>query len=196
MRKISFSLKHHIIHRLYAYILAVVVIPSIVTYGVILRTNPKAEEVFTVFVEANVHDSSSFKNFIRSNTNESNKEVNVYSCLSSMNTYQVIYQTQGLESDLLILSDDAFKEDSVANYVELAPENDFYGSTNKIVGEKHFGIQLFDGTIGYLSDYIRYKKDTNYYAFINKDSVHKMRFSSEGKTNQIFTLLEAIYNEE
>lgn len=196
MKKISFSFKNHFIHRLYAYIIAAVAIPSIVTYGVILKTNPKAEEMFTIFVEANINDSSSFKDFIRNNTNEKNKEITTYSCLSSMNTYEVVYQTQGLESDLLILSENAFRDDYSSNYVELSTENSFYGSTNKMVNDKHFGIQIFDGSNGHLSNYIKYKENINYYIFINKNSVHISRFSNAGKTEQIYTLLEAIYNEK
>ena len=193
MKPIKFSFKHHFIRRIYLYIIAVLVVPSIITYGVILKTQPKQEEIFTIFVEANINDISSFQSFVKENTNIKNKETTIYHTLSSISTYEVIFQTQGLESDLLILSENAFKNDYSSNFVELDSENVFYSTTNKMVNEKHFGIQVFDGNEGFLSEFIKYIDDINYYIFINKNSVHTSRFSSEGKTEQIFNLLEAIY---
>ena len=193
MKKISFSFKNHFIHRIYLYIIAVLAIPAIVTYGVILRTNPKAEEMFTIFVEANINDVDAFKTFIKEHTSSGNKEITIYSSLSSMSTYEIIYQTQGLESDLLILSDNAFKNDYSSNFVELNEGNEFYKDNNKMVEDKHFGVEIYNHGEGYLSNYIKYNNDTNYYIFINKGSVHTTHFSESGKTEQIFKLFEAIY---
>ena len=193
MKKINFSFKNHFIHRIYLYIIAVLVIPAIVTYGVILKTNPKAEEIFTVFIEANIKDEDGLKSFIKEHTNRDNKEIIIYSSLSSMNTYEIIYQTQGLDSDILILSDNAFKNDNSSNYVELKEDNAFYKDTNKMVNDKHFGIEIYNQGEGYLADYIKYNEDNNYYVFINNGSVHTTHFSDSGKTEQIYKLLEAIY---
>lgn len=193
MNKIKFSFKNHFIHRIYAYILAVVIIPSLVTYGVILRTNPKPTEMFTAFVEANVIDNEQFKSFLKDNTNAQNKEITLYSSLSSMSTYEVIFQTQGIESDILILSDAAFKNDYASYFLEISETNKYYSPNNKIVADKHYGIQIYDGGKGYLSNYIKYNADVNYYIFINKESVHTSKFSSDGQTLQIYDLLGAIY---
>lgn len=194
--KVNFSFKHHFIHRLYFYIGALVLIPSLVTYGVILRTNPKKEELFTIFIEANIENPNAFKDFIKLNTNEKNKETTLYSSLSSMSTFQIIYQTQGLESDLIILSDNAFKNDYVSNYIELSEKDYLYSETNKQVEDKHFGIEIFNGKDGFLTQYIKYKSETKYYAFLNKSSVHTNPYSKEGTTKQIYRLLEAIYGEK
>ena len=180
-------------NRLYIYILAIILVPALVTYGIILRTNPKKEEVFTVFVEANITDSSSFKDYIKDNTNPNNKEINIYSHLSNMNTYEIIFQTQGIESDILILSEQGFKDDQSSYFIELSSDNKFYSSTNKIVEDKHFGIEIYDGKSGYLTDYINFIENNKYFIFLNKDSIHTSQLLKDGKTNQIITLLEAIY---
>ncbi len=193
MKKLSFSLKNHITHRLYLYILAVILIPAALTYGIILKTNPKPEEMFTVFVDANINDSEAFKSYIKQNTDEKDKETTIYSHLSSMNTYDVVYQTQGLNSDILILSENGFKNDYAANLVEINDENSYYSITNKMVEDKHFGIEIFDGKDGYLKDYIKYNDGIKYYIFINNGSVHTKNFKSDGTTEEIFKLLGAIY---
>lgn len=193
MKKLSFSFKNHLMSRLYLYILAIILIPSLVTYGIILRTNPKPAEIFTVFVEANINDSDSFKSFIKSHTDESDKETTLYTHLSSMNTYGVIFQTQGLDSDILILSENGFKNDYASNLVEITSDSPYFSETNKMVLDKHFGIEIFDGKKGKLSNYINYISGTKYYVFINNGSVHSKYFSNTGSTDEIFTLLEAIY---
>lgn len=193
MKKINFPFKKHFIDRLYLYVIAIILIPAIVSYGVILKTNPKDYEIFSVFVEANFRDSSSFKNYIKENTGKANKEINLYSITSDLKAYEVVYQTQGLESDILILSDKAFKNDYSSNYVELMENSSFYSDTNKMVNDKHFGIQIFDGMQGKLTDFINYEENQQYYLFINKYSVHTSRFVNEGKTEQIFKLLGVIY---
>lgn len=193
MKKISFSFKNHFLSRIYFYILAVLIIPSLVTYGVILKTNPKKEEIFTIFVDANINDEKEFKRFVKENTNIKNKEINVYSTLSSLQTYQVLYLTQGLESDILILSENGFDNSDSSYYLELTSGNTYYSDTNKMVNNKHYGIELYDGNNGAITSYVNYIKDVKYYIFINKKSIHTSSFSSSGKTEQIKNLLGAIY---
>lgn len=194
--KINFPLKTHLLHRLPFYLLAAVLIPSLVTYGVLLRTNPKEEEIFSLFIEANVKDSKALESFVRENTSLQNKEINVYSAPSSLKTYSVLFQTQGLSSDLLILSESVFQVSYASNFIELLPTSPYFEESNKKVEEKHFGIELFNGESGCLVSLLEYKKNTKYYAFINKQSVHASSFQKEGKTDQILTLLEAIHHEK
>lgn len=193
MKSVNFSFKNHFVHRLYAYILLVLILPSVLVYGIILWTNPKANEVFSIFVDANLIDNKSFESFIKENTDSKNKEINVYSSLSSLSIYTVMFQTQGLESDLLILSDNGVNQSYVTNFIELKSDMSYYSSTNKIYDGKHYGIQIYDGQEGYLSEYIKYENDINYYVFINKNSVHTSKIISSGVTEQIFNLLGAIY---
>lgn len=194
--KISFPLKTHLLHRLPFYLLAAVLVPSLVTYGVLLRTNPKEEEIFSLFIEANVKDSKALESFVRENTSLQNKEINVYSAPSSLKTYSVLFQTQGLSSDLLILSESAFQASYASNFIELHFSSPYFEESNKKVEEKHFGIELFNGETGYLTSFLEYQENIRYYAFINKESVHASSFQKEGKTDQILTLLEAIHHEK
>lgn len=194
--KISFPLKTHLLRRLPFYLLTAVLLPSLVTYGVLLRTNPKEEEIFSLFIEANVKDSKALEGFVRENTSLQNKEINVYSSPSSLKTYSVLFQTQGLSSDLLILSESAFQASYASSFIELNSSSPYFEESNKKVEDKHFGIELFNGETGYLTSLLEYKKKTKYYAFINKQSVHASSFQKEGKTDQILTLLEAIHHEK
>lgn len=194
--KISFPLKTHLLRRLPFYLLTAVLLPSLVTYGVLLRTNPKEEEIFSLFIEANVQDSKALESFVRENTSLQNKEINVYSSPSSLKTYSVLFQTQGLSSDLLILSESAFQASYASHFIELNSSSPYFEESNKQVEEKHFGIELFNGETGYLTSLLEYKEKTKYYAFINKQSVHASSFQKEGKTDQILTLLEAIHHEK
>ena len=194
--KISFPLKTHLLRRLPFYLLTAVLLPSLVTYGVLLRTNPKEEEIFSLFIETNVKDSKALESFVRENTSLQNKEINVYSAPSSLKTYSVLFQTQGLSSDLLILSESAFQASYTSNFIELNSSSPYFEESNKKVEEKHFGIELFNGETGYLTSFLEYKENARYYAFINKQSVHASSFQKEGKTDQILTLLEAIHHEK
>ena len=194
--KISFPLKTHLLRRLPFYLLTAVLLPSLVTYGVLLRTNPKEEEIFSLFIEANVKDSKALEGFVRENTSLQNKEINVYSSPSSLKTYSVLFQTQGLSSDLLILSESAFQASYASHFIELNSSSPDFEESNKKVEEKHFGIELFNGETGYLTSLLEYKEKKKYYAFINKQSVHASSFQKEGKTDQILTLLEAIHHEK
>ena len=194
--KISFPLKTHLLRRLPFYLLVAAFVPSLVTYGVLLRTNPKEEEIFSLFIEANVKDSKALESFVRENTSLQNKEINVYSSPSSLKTYSVLFQTQGLSSDLLILSESAFQASYASSFIELNSSSPYFEESNKKVEDKHFGIELFNGETGYLTSFLEYKKKTKYYAFINKQSVHASSFQKEGKTDQILTLLEAIHHEK
>lgn len=194
--KISFPLKTHLLRRLPFYLLTAVLLPSLVTYGVLLRTNPKEEEIFSLFIEANVKDSKALEGFVRENTSLQNKEINVYSSPSSLKTYSVLFQTQGLSSDLLILSESAFQASYASHFIELNSSSPYFEESNKKVEDKHFGIELFNGETGYLTSLLEYKEKMKYYAFINKQSVHASSFQKEGKTDQILTLLEAIHHEK
>ena len=194
--KISFPLKTHLLRRLPFYLLVAAFVPSLVTYGVILRTNPKEEEIFSLFIEANVQDSKALESFVRENTSLQNKEINVYSSPSSLKTYSVLFQTQGLSSDLLILSESAFQASYASHFIELNSSSPYFEESNKKVEDKHFGIELFNGETGYLTSLLEYKEKMKYYAFINKQSVHASSFQKEGKTDQILTLLEAIHHEK
>lgn len=193
MKNVNFSFKNHFVHRLYAYILLVILVPSVLVYGIILWTNPKAEEKFAIFVDGNLIDNKAFESFIKENTNIKNKEVNVYSTLSSLSIYPVMFQTQGLDSDLLILSDDGVKQSYVSNFIELKNDMPYYSDSNKSFDKKHYGIQIFDGQQGFLSEYIKFNSEVNYYIFINKNSVHTSKFATSSKTEQIYNLLGAIY---
>ena len=72
MKNVNFSFKNHFVHRLYAYILLVILVPSVLVYGIILWTNPKAEEKFAIFVDGNLIDNKAFESFIKENTNIKN----------------------------------------------------------------------------------------------------------------------------
>ena len=172
MKNVKFSFKNHFVHRLYAYILLVILVPSILVYGIILWTNPKAEEKFTVFVDGSLNNSKDFESFIKENTNNKNKEVTVYSSLSSLSIYTVMFQTQGLESDLLILSDNGIKQSYVSNFIEIKSDMPYYSTTNKSFDGKHYGIQIYNGQQGYLSNYIKFDEGINYFIYLNKNSVH------------------------
>ena len=143
--KISFPLKTHLLRRLPFYLLVAAFVPSLVTYGVILRTNPKEEEIFSLFIEANVKDSKALESFVRENTSLQNKEINVYSSPSSLKTYSVLFQTQGLSSDLLILSESAFQASYASHFIELNSSSPYFEESNKKVEDKHFGIELSSG---------------------------------------------------
>ena len=178
--KISFPLKTHLLRRLPFYLLVAAFVPSLVTYGVLLRTNPKEEEIFSLFIEANVKDSKALESFVRENTSLQNKEINVYSSPSSLKTYSVLFQTQGLSSDLLILSESAFQASYASSFIELNSSSPYFEESNKKVEDKHFGIELFNGETGYLTSLLEYKEKTKYYASTSKASM-RLPFKKKGK---------------
>ena len=191
MKKIKFPFKNHFYHNFIFYVIAAILSPSLISYLIILKTNPKDGEIFNIFIEANLADKQGLNDFVREHTSGV-KELNIYSSLSSLNVYTAVYATQGLESDILILSESAFKESDCSNYLEIESSSKYFNATNKIFNDKHFGIEIFNGESGCLTSFLSYGNE-RYYAAINKNTFNGELFS-KNEVNNIDLLMEAILN--
>ena len=196
--KINFSLKKHISHNGFLYVIALIATCLGFCYGVKLKTAPKRYEMFNTFVGATMKDSASYREYISTNTQGEFKEINTYAYDPySFNTYVSSYRSFGLnETDILILPETYVYEDDFYAFHVLPDE--FRSDTDWTSLEVSYGILVFDGENGVFSDYINYVSGTKYYLFVAHSSKHTLGFRDDvgGKTNYVSNLLRAIKDEE
>ena len=191
--KNDFPLKNHINHRLPIYLISLVVVPIVISSLVILRTNPKKTERYSLFVGAYLDPNSSLKSKIQTYLASYNdKDISIFASDYSDQNFAIHYTSKGLTSDLLILSSKELNNLDKSIYSILDETNEFYSNTNYIDDEKHYGIAIND----HLSNEIRYNEGEDYYFCIRNDSVHSLKFNENGKTDQTYTLIKSILNEE
>lgn len=191
--KIKFPLKNHILHRIYIYILAIVVVPIITSAIIIAKTNPKAVEKYSLFVGAYLSPQSSLKSKIVKYLEEfDDKEINLFAMDFYDTNYSLYYVAQGANSDLLILPEAALNELDLSMFAVINDDLEYYQDDNYINDEGiHYGINIGER----LKEEIRYQNE-KYYLCVRDESVHSLRFNETGKTSQTYTLIGKILNEE
>lgn len=191
--KIKFPFKNHLNHRLPLYLIALFVVPIVVSSVIILRTNPSKTERYSLFVGAYLDPNGSLKSRIKNYLASYNdKDISIFASDYSDPNFAIHYTSKGLTSDLLILSTTELNNLDKSIYSVLDENNEFYSNTNFIEDEKHYGININN----HLSNEIRYNENEAYYLCVRNDSVHSFGFNEEGKTNQTYTLIKSILNEE
>lgn len=190
--KNNFSYKNHFVHNFFFYIGASLIAGSALSYGINMRLAPKDFEKFSIFIAANNVEMKSLKDHVSEVLGDSIIELNVYRSFPNGVAYDATYSHQGWHSDLLILPEERVYDQDVVSFVSLPSE---YQTTNSYkAGDKVVGIEMFNGTSGYWSDYISYE-EKNYYLFINPDSVHLNGINEmQGKTDLVSKLLRDITN--
>lgn len=190
---IKFPFKNHLNHRLPIYLISLVVVPIVVSSLVILRTNPKKTERYSLFVGAYLDPNGSLKNKIKTYLAQYNdKDISIFASDYSDPNFSIHYTSKGLTSDLLILSNTELNNLDKSIYSVLSEDNEFYSNTNYVENEKHYGIDINN----HLNEEIRYNEGETYYLCVRNDSVHSYGFNDSGKTNQTYTLIKSILNEE
>ena len=191
--KIKFNLKNHIAHRIYIYLIILVALPIIVSSAILLKTNPKATEKYSLFVGAYLKPESTLKVKVTKYLKEfDNKEINIFAMDYYDSSFNLHYAAQGMNSDAYILPLKAMQEMDKSVLAILEEGNEFYSSTNYIDEDgHHYGIEI----INQFNDDIRYQ-DEKYYVCVRKDSVHSLRFNESAKDEQTYVLLKGMFNEE
>ena len=191
--KIKFNLKNHIAHRIYIYLIILVALPIIVSSAILLKTNPKATEKYSLFVGAYLKPESTLKQKVSNYLEEfDNKEINIFAMDYYDNNFNLHYAAQGLNSDAYILPLKAMEEMDKSVLAIFESTNEFYADSNYIDDEgNHYGIEITNQFV----DDIRYKEE-KYYICIRKDSIHSLKFNDSSKDDQTYVLLKGMFNEE
>ena len=191
--KIKFSLKNHIAHRIYIYLIILVALPIIISSVILLKTNPKSTEKYSLFVGAYLKPESTLKAKVSDYLKEyDDKEINIFAMDYYDDNFNLHYAAQGTKSDAYILPLKAMEEMDKSVLAVLEESNEFYNASNYIDKEgRHYGIEITNQ----FTDDIRYKEE-KYYVCIRKESVHSLKFNDSSKTDQTYALLKGMFNEE
>ena len=132
--------------RWYLLLLGVLLSTTALSLAVILKTNPKKNEKFSLFISL-VEDKVKI-NEINEQIKSLNtfKEVNITAISVESSLYENYYQTHGKTSDILVIREELYKQVGQYSFMSL-PEK-------------------------YWEEYLSYD-DNKYYLCINNSSVHK-----------------------
>ena len=193
--KLKYSLSNHTIKQIPIYLAGVLICSSILTLSISFKTKLKKEEIFDVFISSSSLkvDTAELKKAIESKFDTNIMSFNVHVFNPNQSDYAKFFNTVAVNSDLLILSEDSLNMVDSTQCLEL-PEK--YRNVNNFVSnDKQIGYLVYNGSSGYLIDYIDYESK-NYYALVNGISVHTLDFLSSGKTSTISNIFEGLLSNE
>lgn len=175
------------------YILTTLIVPPTFTYFIYLKNRAKSYEVFSMFVSADLKDKVGIKGLLKTSLPE-DLEINCYSCDINNSTFATYYSAKSEISDIIILQESFIKQFDYVPYLDITSLTSFDLSDGYIRDEKIYGLALKNQKHNYLSDYINFDDDNNYYVFINKKSVHLNNIGPDTYfTNQVEKVLQEIY---
>lgn len=197
--KYSFPYKAHFQRNALTYICLIAVIVTGYTFMVKSKSALKKHQKFNIFVAAQKVELDPFKEKINSYIdNNSIKQIVINTCNPENLSYYTMYSTFGLEdADILILNSNKIVNNDLKNkFVYFDEESNYYSDTNYINNDVHYGLEIYKNNKGYLSNYITYEKDNDYYLFVNKKSKHLLGLTTDtkGKTNSVKKVLGGIFN--
>ncbi len=199
--KYNFPYKAHFQRNIWLYILLMLIVTTSYEFAIKSKSALKKYQKFNIFVATKKVDLDSLKAKINNYIdNDTIKNVVINQCNPTLTSYYTMYTTFGLEdADILILNSEyIFINDLKSHFTSFTSESSYYGETNYIYNDVHYGIEIYQNKKGRLTNYITYDEDATYYLFINKKSKHLLGFTSdsEGKTNSLIKVLGGIFNEE
>ena len=164
--------------RWYLLLLGVLLSTTSLSLAIILKTNPKKKEKFSLFIS--LVETSVKTNEINEQIKSLNdfKEVTITAISPDSSLYDNYYQTYGKTSDILVVREDLYQQVSQYSFMPIPEKYQSYS------GEEEYGI-LLNGAKNYWEDYLSYD-DNKYYLCINDSSVHKDTYCLD--------LLEVIFN--
>lgn len=159
-------------------LLGVLLSTTALSLAVVLKTNPKKNEKFSLFISL-VEDKVKI-NEINEQIKSLNtfKEVNITAISVESSLYENYYQTHGKTSDILVIREELYKQVGQYSFMSLPEKYESY------YGQEKYGL-LLNGAEKYWEEYLSYDDD-KYYLCINNSSVHKDTYCLD--------LLEAILN--
>ncbi len=186
--KTKFSFKNHISNTFFIYIAAVAITVLGCCYGIMLKTNPKDYEKFSIFTEVNFINEVEFRNRMSGLLPE-DKIINLYFSDVNDQSYNVYFSSYGLTSDICLLSKTTLDKFESIQFLNLKNtkwdlSNNYYFETYSI------GVKCHSKDNEELKDYFAFNND-DYYLLVLKSSVHLDGIAS-GKTNQVDRVLEYI----
>jgi len=193
--KIKFPFKNSFFHRIYFYLIFAILIPIFTCAAIELRTTPSKQERVNIFISADLKATSTLSSSIWKYFEGYNDRIINVACCDYKNDYFASrYGSEGLLSDVLILSENALSQVDTSLYATIPVTNEFYGPTNYIKDEKHIGIYFGNGESSPFSKDVSYRQE-NYYAFVSSNTVHGKYFLDDFKDDQIFVFLKRVFDE-
>ncbi len=168
-------------------------------FAVKSRSALKKWQKFNVFVSVSPLDTEPLREKIKSFIDEETvKQVVINNINPELTSYYTLYSTFGLEdADILILEKEAIlSNDLKGNFLAFDATSPFYGESNYVYEDTHYGLAAYSKGAGILLDYLTYDEKGEYYLFVNKKSEHLLDFGFEGKTNSVLTFLKGVYGYE
>lgn len=181
--KIRFSFKNHISHAIFVYLSALIVVPLICSYSILLKTKPKDYERFSFFSEALYVNDGMFKDELFKILPE-DLVIDLYDMDRSDRTFNSYLSSHGLNSDICLLSETTISKFETIPFLNLS--NTSWDKEDNYKKEDYsFGIKCQQA----LDSIFTFKEET-YYLCVVKSSVHLKGIKKNGQTDQVNRVLE------
>lgn len=184
----SKSIKHTIQYTWWLYLLVPVLATFLFYWSFNIYHRPTAYEKVSIFVAAEVTDTSFTEDLLKKVDSDSLKEIGVASCDVNAARYEEKLSVVGLNNcDLLILPTSTFeliKNEPLSNYF-LPLDSDLQ---NYAVGDYYekdstkFGYKVTNSWLN--PTYASFEKDTDYYLVFNTISKNIGEYREKGDTNE------------
>lgn len=174
------------------YIAAVIAIPIICSYAIILKNKPKDYEVFSFFSDIEISNDDAFNNVFKETLPE-DLEFNIFSCNRTDKNFTTFVSAYGLTSDLVMLSKTTLDSLTQWDFLVLDDVNKWDLPTNYKFYDKSVAVLAHVKNSEKLSRFFDFSNlDDDYYFAVGKNSVHTKLFTGVGKTDQVDRILEKL----
>ena len=116
--KIKYSVKNHISRSFIYYILAVIIVPLLCSYLIIIKNKPKATQRFSIFSEISYVDDGLFRQTLFDVLPE-DLEINLYDMDRNDNLFNTYFSSYGLNSDICLLSKTTLDKFETIDFMDL-----------------------------------------------------------------------------
>ena len=181
--KIRFSFKNHLSHSIFVYLGALIVVPLLCSYSILLKTRPKDYERFSFFSEALFVNDGSFKDKLFKVLPE-DLVIDLYDMERSDRTFKSYLSSHGLNSDICLLSETTLSNFKTIPFLDLT-NTSWNKEDNYKIENYSLGIKC-KSTLDTLFTF----KDETYYLCVVKSSVHLKGLKKNSTTNQVNRVLE------
>ena len=185
--KIKYSVKNHISRSFIYYILAVIIVPLLCSYLIIIKNKPKATQRFSIFSEISYVDDGLFRQTLFDVLPE-DLEINLYDMDRNDNLFNTYFSSYGLNSDICLLSKTTLDKFETIDFMDLT-NTKWDLNDNYHFEDYSIGILYKDNTYFNIPD-----NDEQYYLLTLKKSVHLQGIKEESKTDQVNRVWEHLLN--
>lgn len=184
---VKIPLKQYIVKYLYLFLIPIVVVPFLVTYGVNQKLKIKSFEQLNVFISAPVKENKEeeLAKKIFTGLSEQIISVNIYTFdRDNANGQESLYSYYLSVSDVIILDSEILDGSTMSVFSSLPDEY-----KNESTYKEKYGYKVYDkeSKTGYNADCLSYK-ELDYYMFINKSSEHQSLIDEKSVSNDAFTV--------